>query len=200
MSRSAERQSRLPDRATRWFERARASLLGELPCRRGCNRCCIGPFAITVLDVAELQRGLAALAPAVREDILARARHQAGQIETDFPRLREASSGDGARDSELDAAVERFADLPCPALDPDGSCRVYAFRPLTCRTMGIPVEADGLVEGACEVQTAIPIVRLCRALREEEERLAEEEAIEIERARSLRAMPGEEVLSVYGFL
>jgi hypothetical protein len=36
---------------------------------------------------------------------------------------------------------------------------VYEFRPITCRTMGVPVESDGMVHGACNVQTAVPIIR-----------------------------------------
>jgi hypothetical protein len=43
-------------------------------------------------------------------------------------------------------------------------------------------------------------VRLSRALREEEERLAEQEAVELERSHPRLASSGEEVLSVYGFL
>jgi hypothetical protein len=46
-----------------WFQRATATLLGEVPCRLGCTSCCIGPFPITLLDVHTLQQGLAGLPP-----------------------------------------------------------------------------------------------------------------------------------------
>jgi Fe-S-cluster containining protein len=145
---------RLMARCDQWFERARASVLGNLPCRRGCSRCCIGPFAITRLDVAVLQRGLDSLAPSVRLAIESIARRQAEVFEAVFPRLNKDVALDRWSDREVDGLVERFRDLPCPALAEDGSCRVYAFRPVTCRMMGIPVEADGLVAGACEIPAA----------------------------------------------
>lgn len=183
-----------------WFARARASLLGALPCRRGCSRCCIGPFAITALDVTELQHGLTTLEAAVRQAIDDRAHHQANAIEAEFPRLRETPFLDGWSDPEVDRVVERFVNLPCPALHSDGSCLVYPFRPATCRTMGIPIERDGLVEGACAVQTFVPILRLTRSLREEEQALAAQEAAALDAMRQAAHLGGEEVLLTYGFL
>ena len=91
--------SSLHDRATRWFDRAHAALLDALPCRRGCSACCHGPFAITVLDAAELQRGLASLGPAVRRGLDERARSQAAAFEAAEPRLRASPFLDGWSDA-----------------------------------------------------------------------------------------------------
>jgi Fe-S-cluster containining protein len=194
-----------PDRrlfvqSEQWFHRAHASLLGALPCRRGCSRCCIGPFAITILDAAELQRGLPALPEQTRRGIESRARAQAAVLESAYPRLAASPFLDDWPDAEIDRLAARFSDLPCPALDADGSCLVYPFRPLACRTMGIPVEAGGLVEGACEVQTSVPLIRLSRATREEERQLAGQEAAELAAMRDTSPELGEEVLLAYGFL
>ena len=82
-------------------------------------------------------------------------------------------------DRIIDEMVEHFADVPCPALAPDGTCDIYAFRPITCRTMGIPTESEGMVQGACTVQTAVPIVRLSPIFRKEMDRLAEHEAVDL---------------------
>ncbi len=200
MTAPADGPRRFMARCDQWFDRARASLLGNVPCRQGCCRCCIGPFAITRLDVAALQRGMESLAPSVRLTIESSARRQVEAFETGFPRLKADTALDRWSDREVDGLVERFRDLPCPALAEDGRCRVYAFRPATCRLMGIPVEADGLVAGACEVQTAVPIQRVPLALRQEEQRLAEQERAEL--ALCLGSTPGrgEEVLLPYGFL
>ena len=168
-------------------------MLGELPCRRGCHRCCIGPFAITTLDVAALTQGMASLATDLRQDIQDVARRQVETMEKAFPRLQKTPVLNDWSDGEVDLIVERFADLPCPALGSDGSCRVYPFRPVTCRAMGIPVEEGGIVHGACEVQTAVPIVKLPRALRDEEDQLATVEAI------AMQPM-SDEALLPYGFL
>ncbi len=66
--------------------------------------------------------------------------------------------------------------------------------------MGLPVETNGLMQGACEVQTFIPIVRVSQALREEEQRLTEEEAGLLAEQRQITPRDGEEVLLPYGFL
>lgn len=66
--------------------------------------------------------------------------------------------------------------------------------------MGIPTEDRGLIHGACEVQTFIPILRLPSIFREEENRLAEEEAASLETLRQATGSTGEEVFLPYGFL
>lgn len=200
MARSSPPGRRLFVQSEQWFHRAHAALLGALPCRRGCSRCCIGPFAITILDVSDLQRGLRSLPEPTRRDITSRARSHTTAFESAYPGLKTSPFLDGWPDGEVDRLVTQFGELPCPALDADGSCRVYSFRPLTCRTMGIPVERDSLVEGACDVQTATPLIRLTPSLREEERQLAEQEAADIAALREAQPGVGEEVLLAYGFL
>jgi Fe-S-cluster containining protein len=188
--------SSLHDRASDWFGRAHAALLGAVPCRRGCSRCCIGPFAITVLDAGMLRRGLDGLSAETRDDIEARARSQIAAAARAFPRLARSPFLDDWRDDEQDALATAFAELPCPALDLDGCCRVYEARPVTCRSMGIPIEAGGTVEGACEIQTAVPVVRLPAVFGEQADGLAEQEARELQNTNR----DGEEILIAYGFL
>lgn len=186
--------------ADEWFRRARAALLNTLPCSRGCYRCCIGTFAITALDVQELQRGLAALALEQRQAVEQHARRQLVAIERRYPQLATSPFLDEWDDRVVDELVAQFAELPCPALQVDGSCGVYAYRPITCRTMGIPLDEQGLIQGACEVQTAVPLVRLSRSLREEEDRLAEKEAAALSAGCGQMGEQGEEVLLQYGFV
>jgi len=66
--------------------------------------------------------------------------------------------------------------------------------------MGIPTENLGLAQGACEVQTFIPILRLSSTFREEEDRLAQEEAAFLDALRRATGSTGEEVFLPYGFL
>ncbi|MBM4124156.1 MAG: hypothetical protein FJ246_04250 [Nitrospira sp.] len=200
MSLPLQPHTSLHARAEGWFARARASLLGASPCTSGCSRCCIGPFAITLLDAVELQRGLESLAPSIRCTIEAQAAQHIAAIEDLFPRLNASPFLDDWQDSETDRLTEQFAAMPCPALDSKGRCLVYPFRPVTCRTMGIPVETDGLTEGACSVQTFVPIRRLTVALRAEERTLAEHEAAAIDALRQTLPESGEELLLPYGFL
>ncbi|HKN86128.1 MAG TPA: YkgJ family cysteine cluster protein [Nitrospiraceae bacterium] len=197
---SAQARRRLFQHAEGWFQRGQAALLESLPCRPGCTRCCYGPFAITLLDQLELQQGLQALSPPIQSDIHARAQSQMETMEEAFPRLRQSPYIDEWKERELDDLVTRFSELPCPALDSDGRCLVYTSRPLTCRMMGLPVESNGLVYGACEVQTFVPVIRVSEALRQEEDRLAKTEARLIEEQRHMTSHDGEEVLLPYGFL
>lgn len=190
----------LLEEASLWFRRARASLLEAIPCGQGCCACCVGLFPITRLDAQELRLGLDTILPPQRTSIIVRATSQVDMIEASYPRLRSTPCLDEWDDTTLDAMIEQFAELPCPALGTDGSCLVYAFRPVTCRTMGIPTESNGIVEGACTVQTAVPIIRLAPTLQAESVRLAEHEAAALLVVGQDQAQPGDELLLPYGFL
>jgi Fe-S-cluster containining protein len=114
----------------------------HLTCRLGCAECCIGVFDITALDAARLTRGMATLHrsdPGRTARLVERARVQWELLAPEFPGDRRSGglADDEARRAELFASR---ADLPCPALDPEtGACELYAWRPLTCRTFGLPV-------------------------------------------------------------
>ena len=186
-----------------WFQRAKASLSAAIPCGKGCHRCCIGPFPITRLDVDRLQQGLRRLPAEERRAIRNDAARQVAAMERAFPALRESPSLDHWDDQNIDSLVEQFASIPCPALHTDGSCKVYEVRPLTCRLMGIPVDEGGMVRGACEVQTSVPLIRLSPFLRREEQQLAELEAalLSVQKTESAAlSQQGEEVMLPYGFL
>ena len=183
-----------------WFQRASAALLGEVPCRPGCTSCCIGPFPITLLDVQTFQQGLAILPPDQRHRIEQRATEQTTAMEAAFPQLTQTTLLDRWSDQEIDRVAREFHDRPCPALEADGRCGLYDYRPLVCRSMGIPTEDRGLVYGACDVQTFIPIVRLSSSFRQEEERLAQEEAASLNELHRATKSTGEEVFLPYGFL
>ncbi len=190
----------LYQKTDRWFQRATATLLGEVPCRRGCTSCCIGPFPITLLDVQILQEGLASLPADQRQRIEQRATEQTAAMEAAFPQLTQTDLLDEWSDQGIDRLAEEFRQHPCPALEADGGCGVYGYRPLVCRSMGIPTERDGLAQGACEVQTFISILRLPPSFREEEDRLIQEESAALDALRLATGSAGEEVFLPYGFL
>jgi len=124
-----------------------------LVCRPGCTPCCVGVFAINQLDVLRLQQGLIEM-----EEIDApRAKLIRKRARDSVKRLAAAFPGD-VRSGVLDegsAAEERFADFAndevCPVLDrATGLCELYDARPMTCRTFGPPVRAEGGL-GVCEL-------------------------------------------------
>jgi len=183
-----------------WFKRANAALLSQVPCHAGCSYCCIGPFPITQLDVSLLQEGLQRLTPDRRGYIEGRAAEQVSALESAQPKLKESPYLDRWPDSDIDRLVNEFHDYPCPALDEDGLCTLYEHRPLICRSMGIPTEEKGVVRGACEVQTFVPIIRLSGALRAEEDVLSKQEAQTLDAYNSLTGNACEELLLPYGLL
>jgi Fe-S-cluster containining protein len=121
-------------------------------------------------------------------------------MEIHYPRLKNSCVLDEWDDTLIDQLVTQFAELPCPALHLDGSCGIYQSRPMTCRTMGIPSEEQGLVHGACEIQTFVPIRRLSPSIREQERQLAHQEAAALDQLRQQRKAGGEEILLAYGFV
>jgi Fe-S-cluster containining protein len=114
-----------------------------LACRPGCTACCISPFPITPLDADRLREGLAQLDPALAGRVRERARQSIARLERDYP-------GDTlARVLTEDDAAE---DEPCPALDPDtGTCDLYAWRPITCRTFGPAIRFGEDSLAVCEL-------------------------------------------------
>lgn len=124
-----------------------------LVCRPGCTQCCVGVFAINQLDALRLQRGLAALEetdPERARRIRSRARDSVRRLASSFP----GNVKTGVLD-EGPWAEERFGEFAndevCPVLDPaTGLCELYDARPVTCRTFGPPVRAEGGL-GVCEL-------------------------------------------------
>lgn len=97
----------------------RARRSTDLACRAGCSACCHAQLSVCDVEADLLREGLAALDAEARGRLLARA---------DTPR--------GPKD-------------PCVMLEQDGRCAVYAYRPLVCRTQGLPLRyPDGVVPEA----------------------------------------------------
>ncbi len=177
-----------------------ASLLESLPCTKGCSGCCVGLFPVTILDRQEIQRGLRRLSDEQRKRIEQTAAEQVTALTAAAPRLSTNRFIGQWTDEDIDRVIERFETSPCPALEPDGTCSLYEFRPLVCRSMGVPQDDGVHVSGACAVQTAVPLIRLSKIFREEENHLAGMEAEEIEALRHRPGIEGEELFLPYAFI
>lgn len=200
MSGALRLPSTLFEKTARWFERVNASLLESLPCTHGCSDCCVGLFPVTILDRLEIQRGLRSLADEHRKRIEWTAAEQVTALTVAAPQLSTNRFIDQWTERDIDRVIERFEAWPCPALEPDGTCGLYEFRPLVCRSMGVPQDDGGCVSGACAVQTAVPLIRPSKIFREEENRLAGMEAEEIEALRLRTGSEGEELFLPYAFI
>lgn len=119
----------------------------QMQCRVGCTFCCCGLFEIGGADVAVIADGLRALPAELRTDLVARAERIVE--ETQHPDIRSVSS------VQREAFFERAADVPCPALEDDGRCRIYESRPLVCRTFGLPIrDGEQYIGDICELNFA----------------------------------------------
>ena len=123
-----------------------------LACRPGCHQCCVGVFAISELDAVTLREGLAAAPP----ELAARIRERAAQsqerlLAAGFP--GDAATGVLFTEEGHEEAFEEFAnDEVCPALDRvTGTCDLYAYRPVQCRTFGPPVRDEDGHLTVCEL-------------------------------------------------
>jgi Fe-S-cluster containining protein len=142
----------------RWSAGVAASHPDVVPCRPGCADCCHGPFDVSAADALLLREGLATLPDAIRAAVRAR-----GGVVLDKMRALEPGWGTpwdlrAITDERFDEIADALASEPCPLLDDEGQCMVYAYRPLICRVMGLPMmTADGLVlENACPIQEQFP--------------------------------------------
>lgn len=153
-----DRYRTLLQRLDSWFAQAMAEHGELIPCRAGCTACCHGPFDISPADAELLREGLAALPSKERAEVRVRA-------DLLLTRMRELAPGWEAPwdvtalgEEGFDRVAEALAEAPCPLLGDDGKCRVYEYRPLVCRLIGLPMLTDlgETLENACPIQDRFP--------------------------------------------
>ena len=109
MTESMARFDSLASGVAREFEAIRQRNRGSMQCREGCADCCRCRLSITRVEEAYLREGLKRLPLSVRLELKAR------------------------------ATTEIHANEMCPALDANGCCQIYEWRPLICRSHGVPL-------------------------------------------------------------
>jgi Fe-S-cluster containining protein len=112
-------------------------------------------FAINQLDAIRLRNGLAEAErkdPARAARIRERALDAVARFSAEYPGDPATGLLDESDGEEASRQWDDFANHePCPVLDPaTGTCELYEFRPVTCRTFGPPIMEDGDV-GVCEL-------------------------------------------------
>lgn len=127
----------LLDRVDAWYRGVKAKFPEQVPCERGCRDCCLGLFDISLADRDLLREGLAQADDATRRDIEARARSILARLREIYLDLDDTL--DGWDSDAIDDLCDALGDEECPVLGPEGECRLYAHRPLTCRMSGVPV-------------------------------------------------------------
>jgi Fe-S-cluster containining protein len=153
-----ERYLPLLDQLDDWQARARADHPGVIPCRPGCSACCRGPFDIQAADALLVLEAVAALPPAIRQEVRAQAARQVASMRALVPGWSAPYDIRAIGDEAFDAVSDALADQPCPCLDDDGRCVIYSSRPLVCRLtgLGMVTESGFTIDNACPIRTDYP--------------------------------------------
>jgi len=167
-----DRYARFLAGVSRRFARIAARNRDEVACRPGCFGCCVGLFEISALDAALAARGMAKLPPRRREAIARRGEAIARRIAAIFPGDAATLRLDVDRQDAWRAFFEKTSGIACPFLEPVDlrsgatapaavrshrwpqgfACAIYADRPHTCRTFGLPIADRGeIVSDPCRL-------------------------------------------------
>jgi Fe-S-cluster containining protein len=148
----------LLERLTAWFDQGRRDHPRIIPCRAGCSACCHGPFDISLADVELLEAAVRALPESDWVEVRRRAEELVARMEALEPGWTAPHAVADLGEARFDRLTDALAAEPCPLLDPDGRCRIYADRPLVCRLIGLGMKtpAGRVLENACPIQDRFP--------------------------------------------
>ncbi len=111
-------------------------------CEVGCSDCCHALFDLSLVEAMYINNAFAKTIPYGRErsDILTHAAdldRKAVRMKRNF--YNATKDGQSAEDIMAEAARLR---LPCPLLNAESQCILYANRPITCRLYGVPLNIN----------------------------------------------------------
>lgn len=126
-----------------WFNRCKTLSGNQIHCVAGCSACCRGLFDITLLDAYLLQTGFSQLPENRQQAIRLKAEGRLRQLRTEWPDLHHPYLLNHLPD-ELWTEMPEDDETPCPLLDERGVCLIYDYRPMICRTHGLPnIDSSG---------------------------------------------------------
>ena len=120
-----------------WFSSCLEAGDESLACRSGCSHCCKALFDISLLDAWILQEEFARLPVSVQEQVRERCRPRLSELNQLWPQLASPYILNALPEEEWMDTPEDDQQ-PCPLLDQEGRCMVYASRPMICRLHGLP--------------------------------------------------------------
>ena len=123
----------------RWFESCLSQHSDEITCHHGCSECCRGLFDITLLDALYLKHGFDQLPASVQSAVQVQAAGRLDALTRKWPDFIRPWTLNHIPEAQWDAMMPENDETPCPLLSEQGSCLVYAYRPMTCRLNGIPM-------------------------------------------------------------
>jgi Fe-S-cluster containining protein len=134
-----DRYGNLLQEVDQWFNRCSAQHPEAIACHHGCSKCCRGLFDITLLDALYLRRGFELLPDTVQLSVQAAAAGRLDGLTTLRPDFIRPWILNNIPEEQWDEMMPEDDEAPCVLLSQQGSCLVYAYRPMTCRLNGIPM-------------------------------------------------------------
>ncbi|MGD8226620.1 MAG: YkgJ family cysteine cluster protein [Desulfobacteraceae bacterium] len=128
----------LVDKADAAFQRMEKEHGACIKCERHCADCCHAVFGLFLIEAAYLKQQFDQLG---QEQIKA-ALLRCNKTEKDLKRL-EKMLQTYEDDPNMQAYAMARGRVRCPLLDENEDCILYANRPITCRTYGIPTKIQG---------------------------------------------------------
>lgn len=140
------RYRKLLEEVDGWFRRSATLFPDQVHCTDGCSHCCRGLFDITLLDALLVQEGFQHLPDEVCNELCCRAESIVASMRLVLPDFSPPWLLNMYPEDYYDDVMPDEDETPCVLLDQDGLCRIYAYRPMTCRLHGIPhLDTDGTV-------------------------------------------------------
>ncbi len=125
------------------FEKVKGVCPEQVACEKGCSDCCHALFDVSLVEGLYLNHHFNRLLDggAPRDRVLGEA-NRADRHHYKLKRKAFRATEKGVPTTEIlaDLAKER---IRCPLLNDDDRCDLYAYRPVTCRLYGLPLEIGG---------------------------------------------------------
>ena len=124
------------------FKRVREEHSDCVTCKIECADCCHALFDLTLIEALYLNHHFNQAFSGPEKDSLLEIANRADRHIYKIKRQAYQAINSGAAETDvlMQVAQER---VRCPLLDQNNLCRLYAFRPITCRLYGIPTSIQG---------------------------------------------------------
>jgi len=128
----------LVDKADAAFREMQKEHGSCMKCEPHCSDCCHAVFGLFLIEAGYLKEHFDRLADEEKRAALLRC-EEAGKSLERLQNMIQAHEGD----PQMQAYVISRERIPCPLLNEQQDCILYAHRPITCRVYGIPTKIQG---------------------------------------------------------
>lgn len=124
------------------FNKVSSEFPQEVKCKPSCDDCCHALFDLTFVEALYIKGKF-------DEHFTGKARHEiterANLADRTLAKLKKEAFKRHEAGETDEAIIDEVSKMRvrCPLLGDEGTCQMYAFRPIACRVYGIPTSAGG---------------------------------------------------------